>query len=98
MFAGPVAILVVLDMVGQRILADQPAKFGPKVPTVGKWSYRRWNIALALAFSLVFAAMDEYHQTFVPGRGGTWTDVAIDGIGASVAALTRGAVSLSDPW
>ncbi len=38
MFVGPIVILVVLDMVGQRILADQPAKFGPKVPTVGKWN------------------------------------------------------------
>jgi VanZ family protein len=51
------------------------------------WSRRRWNIALALAFSFSFAASDEYHQTFVPGRGGTWTDVAIDAFGASVAAV-----------
>ena len=47
----------------------------------------RRNVALALAFALCFAILDEYHQTFVPGRGGTWTDVAIDGLGASMAAL-----------
>ncbi len=47
----------------------------------------RRNVALALAFSLLFAVSDEYHQTFVPGRGGTWTDVVIDGLGASVAGL-----------
>ncbi len=47
----------------------------------------RRNVALAGAFCLFFAVLDEYHQTFVPGRGGTWTDVAIDGLGASVAAL-----------
>jgi hypothetical protein len=38
MFAGPVGILVVLDMISRRIVADRPGKFGPKVPTVGKWS------------------------------------------------------------
>jgi hypothetical protein len=47
----------------------------------------RRNIALALALSFLFAVLDEYHQTFVPGRGGTWTDVAIDGLGASLAGL-----------
>lgn len=26
---------------------------------------------------LLFAIADEYHQTFVPGRGGTWRDVAM---------------------
>jgi hypothetical protein len=37
MFAGPVAILLVLDLVCRRIVADRPARFGPKVPAVGKW-------------------------------------------------------------
>ena len=50
-------------------------------------SCSRRNVALALALSLLFAVSDEYHQTFVPGRGGTWTDVAIDGLGAFVAGL-----------
>ena len=48
---------------------------------------RRRNIALALAFAFLFAILDEYHQTFVPGRGGTWTDVAIDGLGTAIAGL-----------
>ena len=50
-------------------------------------SRARRNTALAMAFCLLFAISDEYHQTFVPGRGGTWTDVAIDGLGAGLAAL-----------
>jgi hypothetical protein len=37
MFVGPVVILVLLDMVGPRVIADRPAKFGPKVAAVGKW-------------------------------------------------------------
>ncbi len=47
----------------------------------------RRNAAFAFAVALVFAGLDEYHQTFVPGRGGTWTDVAIDALGTSVAGL-----------
>lgn len=35
--AGPVGILMVLDAVARRVVADRPGKFGPKVPTVGKW-------------------------------------------------------------
>ncbi len=37
MFAGPVIILLILDMISRRVIADSPGKFGPKVPTVGKW-------------------------------------------------------------
>ncbi len=44
------------------------------------------NLVVASAFCLFFAASDEYHQTFVPGRGGTWRDVAIDGLGIGLAA------------
>jgi len=50
-------------------------------------SYRRRNVTLAVAFSLLFAVLDEYHQTFVPGRSGTWSDVAIDSLGATLAGL-----------
>ena len=35
----------------------------------------------------LYAASDEYHQTFVPGRGGTWYDVAIDSVGIAIAWL-----------
>ena len=38
MFGGPVLILVVLDWFSRRVVADRPGKFGPKVPTVGKWN------------------------------------------------------------
>jgi hypothetical protein len=47
----------------------------------------RRNIVLSLCFCILFAVSDEYHQTFVPERNGTWTDVAIDGLGACLAAL-----------
>ncbi len=50
-------------------------------------SCSRRNVLLCLAICVLFAISDEYHQTFVPKRGGTWTDVAIDGLGAALAAL-----------
>ena len=50
-------------------------------------SVRRRNVAIVVAFSLVFAVLDEYHQRFVPGRGGTWTDVGIDALGVFGAVL-----------
>ena len=42
---------------------------------------------LAFAFAAVFAATDEWHQTFVPGRDGCVRDVLIDTGGALLAAL-----------
>jgi hypothetical protein len=36
-FLGPVVMLVILDWLSRRVVADRPGKFGPKVPTVGKW-------------------------------------------------------------
>ena len=38
MFVGPVTILLILDRISRRVIADHPGKFGAKVPTVGKWS------------------------------------------------------------
>ncbi len=38
MFGGPLLILLVLDRVSHHVVADRPGKFGPKVPTVGKWN------------------------------------------------------------
>jgi len=41
----------------------------------------RWG----LVFTVLYAASDEYHQTFVPGRAGAWSDVLIDCAGALLA-------------
>ncbi len=41
----------------------------------------------ALAISVLYAATDEYHQSFVAGRVGSFLDVAIDTAGALVAAF-----------
>ena len=41
-------------------------------------------LAPAWIVASVYAASDEYHQTFVQGRTGTWVDWAIDSMGAAL--------------
>lgn len=41
----------------------------------------------AWVLTCLFAVFDEWRQTFVPERGGTWTDVGIDCLGASIPFL-----------
>jgi VanZ family protein len=47
--------------------------FGRGVKAAGLW---------ACCLSTAYAAVDEFHQTFVPGRYGSPWDVALDTIGA----------------
>lgn len=44
------------------------------------WRQSAWR---ALLLSTAYAATDEFHQIFVPGRHGAVTDVLIDGWGAA---------------
>ncbi|OUQ43411.1 hypothetical protein B5E64_14920 [Drancourtella sp. An12] len=50
------------------------------------WSRKRM-IATAWGISTVYAATDEFHQIFVPGRAGMVTDVMIDSSGALAGIL-----------
>lgn len=49
----------------------------------------RWDVA-GLAISIVFlhAALDEFHQAFVPGRTALISDIFIDTAGGAAAILT----------
>jgi VanZ family protein len=54
------------------------------------WALRpaiRNPLALAGAIALLYSISDEYHQSFVGGRSGTPTDVAIDLVGIVIALL-----------
>ena len=42
------------------------------------------NVILAIIVCILYAASDETHQLFVPGRGGQVRDVIIDSTGAGV--------------
>jgi VanZ family protein len=44
-------------------------------------------VPAALVAALAYAASDEWHQSFVPGRTATPCDVAIDGVGIALAAI-----------
>ena len=50
------------------------------LPALPRWSVR-WS-ALALLTVLAAASLDEFHQSFVPSRTGSWRDVALDMTGA----------------
>ncbi len=44
-------------------------------------------MALAILICVIYAISDEFHQLFVPGRGGQIKDVIIDSVGALVGIL-----------
>jgi len=49
---------------------------------------RGWSsFSLAVLLCLLYAASDEWHQSFVPGRTASLYDVGVDGIGALAASV-----------
>ncbi len=50
-------------------------------------TFRIESVLYALACTLIVAAGDEYHQTFLPGRTGRPQDVVLDMIGACTLQL-----------
>jgi VanZ family protein len=65
-----------------------------KAAHMGEYAILYWLARRALAdsgskaflFTVAYAASDEWHQTFVPGRVGAAADVAVDAAGAALAA------------
>lgn len=53
----------------------------------------RYRFIIAAVFCSVYAMTDEFHQLFVPGRGGAVTDVLIDSCGAVVGAALAGTLA-----
>lgn len=54
----------------------------------------RWRAAIiAVALAMVFGALDEWHQRFIPGRSTEFADWQADSLGAAAGALA-GAVVL----
>ncbi len=51
----------------------------------------RWNPRWALgaiALAALVASIDEYHQSFIPSRTGTWHDVVLDTAAAIMVQIT----------
>ncbi len=42
---------------------------------------------VAFVLTVLFAASDEWHQTFIPGRTGKFQDIVIDSIGAGLVSI-----------
>ncbi len=51
------------------------------------------GVAAAFAICAIYAASDEIHQLFVPGRSGQFTDVLIDSAGALIGSGIVGILS-----
>jgi VanZ family protein len=64
----------ILLLLWHRALAAKPRAFAP--------------LAVAWVLTVLYAASDEFHQTFVPGRSGRALDVVVDASGASLAVLS----------
>ena len=57
----------------------------------GSWKGKiALGLALSLALSVLYAASDEYHQSFVAGRTASWLDFGTDALGAAVALAVIG--------
>src|SRR4029077_19107472 len=57
----------------------------PVKPDPRPWSWRHAGLAILLV--TIYAATDEFHQHFVPGREGCLRDVLIDTSGATLGML-----------
>jgi VanZ family protein len=51
------------------------------------YSRKGGAVAVSLALTILYAASDEFHQSFTAGRHASPVDVGIDSIGAAIALL-----------
>ena len=90
-----VAIFIVSSIPAEKIpefnLLDTLIKKGAHffAYAILNFSYLLWagkndkrSRLVSLVLAILFAVIDEYHQTFVEGRFGSYVDVIIDGVGA----------------
>jgi VanZ family protein len=75
------------------LLMRKATHFGEYFVLTGLWWWAlskrvdaRRALHWAVAISIGYAISDEFHQSFVDGRVGTWRDVLIDSAGALSAA------------
>ena len=53
----------------------------------------------AFLFSVMFGAVDEWHQSFTPGRAPDWKDLAVDAMAAAISVMCTDAVlQISRAW
>ncbi len=59
----------------------------PLTAWLRKYFSPKKRIVIGALLSVLFAALDEFHQSFVPGRNGNFTDICIDSVGIILASL-----------
>ena len=83
---GHVTAYGILSALSFRALRGERPRWNP-----------RWAIG-AIALATLVASIDEYHQSFIPSRTGTWHDVALDTAAAILVQITiRAAQVLLSP-
>lgn len=53
---------------------------------------------LALMLVFIYACSDEFHQIFIPGRAGRFTDVVIDTCGGAFSFIIVGIINIKNRW
>ena len=59
---------------------------------------KKRQVPLAAVLCAMLASLDEYHQTFIPGRSGELRDVCVDLAGASIAVLLVAVLLWAARW
>ena len=93
---GPaLGLVIIIFIVSSQPKSDVP-DFGVWDLLVKKGSHMigyallaRRHYVWALVLTALYAMTDEYHQTFVPGRGGNVWDVGVDALGATISLSLR---------
>ncbi len=96
------AILLFVALRGSRSqrLVEPRISQGPRGSyRLQKWREERGSQALIIAFTMTvaYAATDEIHQLFIPGRIGTPKDVLIDSAGGAIGLALAWLVSRRRP-
>jgi len=55
------------------------------LPGAPRWAWRWAQVAFFM--TVLVASLDEWHQSFIPSRTGTWHDVVLDGAAAVGAQI-----------
>lgn len=84
---------------GQRLIEPRNSQEPRESHRLEKRAEDRGYQALisAFAISVIYAATDEFHQLFIPGRTGTPKDVLIDSAGAAIGLALAWLVSRRRP-
>lgn len=53
---------------------------------------------LALILVVIYACSDEFHQIFIPGRAGRFTDIIIDTCGGAFSFIIVGVINMKNRW